>query len=882
MSKTISLNINAHENIYVKHSQEDNWGERKLYLEMVIPDAGISENTGMLVLIPGYGGHMSSNIFQKMRKEFSDQYNMVVMQCDYFGNRFMREPQFLEIVKKINNDPQVLDVNLEYQKRIEETQQEFNDMGIMQAVDVVTATLFCLQHIAINEEKMLNTKKIILFGTSHGAYLAHLANIICPRLYSCIIDISSYLLPYYLTYERQWGVETKTKHMKIALQTFLSQHKEFQYNENLYDLRFLYKNMQNSCKIIALQGTQDWMVNYREKERFIQKIGNTAQLMLIREEDVDGVLCKNANHGLGLDFIELFKMLMPMLEKLLKEKSNQINVPELIRVGDETAYFQISYQTFFPKIQHVTFGTEEEKSQNEEIRMSAEELWVEDSIGLCTDYASNEDKKKRAFDKLKERYFALPAEKQRNIRNLLMQRSKPKEAIYLLSCLIYYMKLSDFENDILDMVLTQDYDYYMGTLVEVQILSKVKERYKEKRILHKRNVESFRTLLGKKYPYCPLRERNRKRIVIITEQLLSERHAPTRIIMEFCYNLQQKLGYEVRLFACPCDVNLPEDVWYRPLAKRMIEDLKYLPMEIQYKDTYIEGYQVNMSQASRKEYKMMLDIIHAWNPLFVFQMGVINPMADFVGDFTTVASMGMTSDCPISEADILIRDGQRNEKMEREFADALEKNQVQLFLNNTIPICIEQSESHFTRKELQLPEDKFLITVVGNRLDQEIDDEFVHVMLNILQQNSKAVFVIIGEVMDAKKYFAKEYFDDKIFYLGYCEDLMGVYGVMDLYLNPKRIGGGFSSIMALMAGLPVVTLSDCDVAVGVGGNFCVSNYVEMEAIVNRYVKDKIFYDTQVLLAKEHVQNNTEQEMEKYVSGIVDGVIELIESKEGRE
>ncbi|WP_432653620.1 DUF2920 family protein [Roseburia inulinivorans] len=56
---------------------------------------------------------------------------------------------------------------------------------------------------------MFNTNKIILFGTSHGVYLAHLANVICPDLYTVMIDISCYLTPYYMYHNRQ--VDCKTK-----------------------------------------------------------------------------------------------------------------------------------------------------------------------------------------------------------------------------------------------------------------------------------------------------------------------------------------------------------------------------------------------------------------------------------------------------------------------------------------------------------------------------------------------------------------------------------------------------------------------------------------------------------------------------------------------
>ncbi|CAH2211897.1 hypothetical protein [Tepidibacter aestuarii] len=45
----------------------------------------------MVLLISGFGGHANSNVYKKMRKEFADKYNMVTVQCDYFGWGFMQE-----------------------------------------------------------------------------------------------------------------------------------------------------------------------------------------------------------------------------------------------------------------------------------------------------------------------------------------------------------------------------------------------------------------------------------------------------------------------------------------------------------------------------------------------------------------------------------------------------------------------------------------------------------------------------------------------------------------------------------------------------------------------------------------------------------------------
>ena len=65
-------------------------GDRDLTVYYSIPDRGVTAETGVLLLIPGYGGNANSNVYRKMRRVFPDLYNLIVVQCDYFGWEFMQ------------------------------------------------------------------------------------------------------------------------------------------------------------------------------------------------------------------------------------------------------------------------------------------------------------------------------------------------------------------------------------------------------------------------------------------------------------------------------------------------------------------------------------------------------------------------------------------------------------------------------------------------------------------------------------------------------------------------------------------------------------------------------------------------------------------------
>lgn len=104
---------------------------------------------------------------------------------------------------------------------------------------------------------------------------------------------------------------------------------------------------------------------------------------------------------------------------------------------------------------------------------------------------------------------------------------------------------------------------------------------------------------------------------------------------------------------------------------------------------------------------------------------------------------------------------------------------------------------------------------------------------------------------------------------------MEVYHTMDLYLNPDRQGGGFSSAMALIAEIPVITLPNCDVSNTVGEEFTVKDYQEMVETVCEYARNKQFYENMVKKARAYKAQNTDLQLKKYLKKLLDGIFGLI-------
>ncbi len=506
--------------------------------------------------------------------------------------------------------------------------------------------------------------------------------------------------------------------------------------------------------------------------------------------------------------------------------------------------------------------------------------WLKDTVRLCN--ADDLSERSAEFEVLRKQYHGFSEKERNTIRNVIKKVFGINDRIYIYSIVMNYMPHAEFAEDMMDAFIENNFNPYVGSMLEYQtyrIYDYVKYLYKKRRIFHKKNVQGFDDFLSIDYPYIKPADRNKKKIVFVAEHMLSYYHAPSKMAVDFMLALK-KIGYEIFVFLCPNDNGLPDGLWHGVQGSNTSEALKNGMWKIKYQGSFFEGYQINMDESGIKEYRMMLSIIYAWNPMFVFALGVSNPVIDLAGKFTTLVAGEVSTACPVSEGKILLRLDRGEEELEQEYAKVLkEENQTQIFMEEKMPVVIQNSTSDYTRADAGLPEDRFLAAIVGNRLDQELKDDFVEVMYSMLEKIPNLDFVIIGEVSKAREKLADCRYENRIHFLGFREDLMQVYRILDLYINPERHGGGFSSAMALNAGIPVVTLPDCDVAYNAGEEFIVKDYGSMTEAVEKYANDKEFYNQKTAAANRNAEKNTDQKLMEYMETLVDHVVRLIYEEE---
>lgn len=361
MARENYMSIPAHNNIY---TSEHNYRNLDIYFSE--PEKGVNNATGLLLLIPGFGANPQSNIYKKMRLKLADKYNLTVIQCNYFGSQYMQSSkrvvflddyeQFRDIVSE--HDLKLLkSENTSFESKLKtlsnyscllrvsevlgEDEASFNDMGFMQAMDLLTS-LAAVKLIFKDNNLAFNEEKIIAYGHSHGAYLAYLCNRLSPHEFSLIIDNSAWLEPVYLTASRYLNQSIGKMTVQIQFDYLAG---KLNYDKNILKLTNLYKNFKNTALICSFHGTTDNLVNYKDKKTFCNNVDHLF-FHLIGEKEIDNEKFFSSGHGLQADFLKLFDFIMNNVDSISKPKN--ITNDKLTLIKSKGVTYKIDFSHGLP------------------------------------------------------------------------------------------------------------------------------------------------------------------------------------------------------------------------------------------------------------------------------------------------------------------------------------------------------------------------------------------------------------------------------------------------------------------------------------------------------------------------------------------------------
>lgn len=353
--------------------------------------------------------------------------------------------------------------------------------------------------------------------------------------------------------------------------------------------------------------------------------------------------------------------------------------------------------------------------------------------------------------------------------------------------------------------------------------------------------------------YLPWQERNHNLVIVFSSQVLGMEHAPTKTLLDRCYVLKKYLKKEVVIINTAMHIPMKGQApFYGLVNATYAEELSGLK-ELEFKG---ENFEFHQCENKMPDLEIMADIIRmvkARKPEFIICIGGGDICADLCGLFVPQITISTVfSKIAISCGEYQIVD--KTLSIEDKEVLAILGVEPQKVKQTQFTFSFKEQSHSYTREQLGLWQDKFILLIVGWRLDQEIDDKFLEMLEDALEEDDDIAVAFMG-IFDTYGEKINDYpiLQKNSKNLGKQMDALAVTECCDLYVNPKRSGGGSSVSEALYKGIPAVTLPIGDVSVAAGKSFWVDDYIGMKSQIIRYASDKNFYEEMSRVARTRAE-----------------------------
>lgn len=346
----------------------------------------------------------------------------------------------------------------------------------------------------------------------------------------------------------------------------------------------------------------------------------------------------------------------------------------------------------------------------------------------------------------------------------------------------------------------------------------------------------------------PVNERREDLVIVITEQFLAEQHGPTKTALDRCYVLQKIMNKKVFLINTAESLS-PEGAipFYGAICGRYMPELLENDT-VNWQGETFQYYQCENTMPNIMEMQNLINTIRILKPSMIIGVGVTGLLSGFINEMIPMMDIGLTQ----SGGETTLVDYQVVENSMLDIVNpiikAMEKDMAHV-IPGKFTFALKEQTEFLTRADCGISDGAFVMAIVGGRLDNEMDEQFMSFLNDTIRDNMLVIIIGGCKTLESKllKYpRLKNY----ILNFGFCGDVLSRLELCDLYINPTRKGGGTSAVEAMFKGKPVVTVNYGDVAGIVGERFSCENYAEMRKLIERYYEDKEFYDMQARYAKE--------------------------------
>lgn len=359
--------------------------------------------------------------------------------------------------------------------------------------------------------------------------------------------------------------------------------------------------------------------------------------------------------------------------------------------------------------------------------------------------------------------------------------------------------------------------------------------------------------------YIPREERNKEFVIVIISQVLNTGHGPTKTLLDRCYILEKYLNKKVYIIntaelltqycSIPC---------FDRKSGSYIDNFCQLD-SLTWRDKQFAFLQCPREMPDVSVIREILAVVKSEKPYFILNIGggsIVNDVCSNIVPTLTIGTVPSGRTMTRGQFQTIGR------KITDDDCRWVQKHSMSddAIIESLFTSAFKEQTHHYTRKDIKLPENRFICIIVGGRLDIEIDEKCMYLLERLLKADIFIAFM--GHFDKYAEYADKSsLFRENTIYLGFQDDVLAVNELCDLYINPKRVGGGTSAAEALYKGLPVVTFDFGDVGLGAGADFHVKGYDDMYNQVLRYASDKNYYAEMSRKAKKRAAQLTDSKTE---------------------
>ena len=400
----------------------------------------------------------------------------------------------------------------------------------------------------------------------------------------------------------------------------------------------------------------------------------------------------------------------------------------------------------------------------------------------------------------------------------------------LSACASSFMSLSE-------MVFSNSENSDIAAIIDRRVLRSLFEK------MLKRVMELYaRVAVNRTVPFS----RN-DRVVVLTPQFLTPPHAPTVHAINFAIALLEEFGKEVMIVASSEYSTANEGAIAPGIKAAMVPEYAGGLKQLKINGHVIPFIMCGDGNFDDAAVKQGIKTIDEFNPEMILCVSapvvIAEPFHDrsFCFIYPTGRGVPLTKNCYFHTRD------QPDDEMKHILAS---EGLGDLHLFSQHAYDVKPRSNGLTREQFGIPEDVFLFVVVGVRLSREIDDRFLHLLSSICE-HPRAHIAFAGNFDNYNDKISRHpVLRGRTTYLGFQPDIMGVYNIADVYLNPTRKGGGSAIVYALQAGLPALSLPFGDAGQAVAGFPKLATYDEIARRAHELMTDENMLKDYQAIARE--------------------------------